>query len=367
MKKQINVTRSSMPSFDEYVNEIKDLWDSRWLTNSGVKHQKLEEELKHYLDVKNLSFYSNGHLALETAFNALHLHGEVITTPFTYASTTQAIVRCGLTPVFCDIEPEWYTMNPDKIEALITDKTCAIVPVHVYGNVCDDEKIKAIAKKHHLKVIYDAAHAFGVKVNGKGVGQLGDISMYSFHATKVFHTIEGGGLVYNDSNLRKELEALKMFGMYGKEDAELIGSNAKMTEFQAAMGLCNIRYVDTWISQRKAAVERYRKRLEGVPGIRLCKIQQNVESNYAYFPVYFDEELFGISRDDVANKLATHNIVARKYFYPLTSEFTVYQGQFTIQKTPVAYDASRHILTLPLYSDLTIEDVDRICDIVLEK
>lgn len=367
MEKQINVTRSSMPPFEEYVNEIKDLWDSRWLTNSGAKHQELEKELKKYLGVENLSFYSNGHLALETALNALHLHGEVITTPFTYASTTQAIARCGLTPVFCDVEPEWYTMDPDKIEALITEKTCAIVPVHVYGNVCDDEKIEAIAKKYHLKVIYDAAHAFGVKVNGKGVGSLGDIAMYSFHATKVFHTIEGGGLAYHDSSLRKELEALKMFGMYGKEDAELIGSNAKMTEFQAAMGLCNLRHVDTWIGQRKAAVERYRERLSGTPGIRLCRAQKNVESNYAYFPVYFDEKVFKKSRDEVADRLAGHNIFARKYFYPLTSEFTVYQGRFPIQETPVAYDASRHILTLPLYSELTTEDVDRICDIILEK
>ena len=222
-KKQINVTRSSMPSFEEYTEEIQDLWDSRWLTNSGAKHQKLEKELLAYLDVPYISFYSNGHLALETILHALHLKGEVITTPFTYASTTQAIVRCGLTPVFCDVEPDWYTMDADKIEALITEKTCAILPVHVYGNVCQDEKIEAIAKKYHLKVIYDAAHAFGVRCKGKGIGNLGDAAMFSFHATKVFHTIEGGAVSYQDGSLRRDMEALKMFGMYGKEDAEMIG------------------------------------------------------------------------------------------------------------------------------------------------
>lgn len=366
-KKQINVTRSSMPSFEEYTEEIRELWDSRWLTNSGAKHQKLEKELMDYLEVPHISFYSNGHLALETILHALHLKGEVITTPFTYASTTQAIVRCGLTPVFCDVEPEWYTMDADKIEALITEKTCAILPVHVYGNVCQDMKIEAVAKKYHLKVIYDAAHAFGVRYKGKGIGNLGDAAMFSFHATKVFHTIEGGAVSYQDDSLRRDMEALKMFGMYGKEDAEMIGYNAKMTEFQAAMGLCNLRHVDEWIAQRKAAVERYRENLSGIAGIRFCPVQKDVESNYAYFPVYFDEKVFGESRDEVALRLEKENIFARKYFYPLTSEFSVYQKMFPIQRTPVAYDASRHILTLPLYSDLSLEDVDRICQVILKK
>ncbi len=365
MKKQINVTRSSMPPFDEYVNEIKDLWETRWLTNSGAKHQELEKELREYLDVPYISFYSNGHLALETVLQAMHLSGEVITTPFTYASTTQAIVRCGLTPVFCDVEPDWYTMDPDKIEVLITDKTCAIVPVHVYGNVCNDEKIEEIARKYGLKVIYDAAHAFGVRVNGKGVGSLGDAAMFSFHATKVFHTIEGGAVSYKNGSLRKDMEALKMFGMYGKEDAEHIGFNAKMTEFQAAMGLCNLRHVNEWIGQRKAVVERYLENLSGTKGLRFCAPQEGVASNYAYFPVYFDEKEFGGSRDQVADRLAKEDIFARKYFYPLTSEFTVYKKLFPIQDTPVAFDASRHILTLPLYSDLSVENVDRICRMVL--
>lgn len=367
MKKQINVTRSSMPSFEEYTEEIRELWDSRWLTNSGVKHQKLEKELMDYLEVPHISFYSNGHLALETILHALHLKGEVITTPFTYASTTQAIVRCGLTPVFCDVEPEWYTMDADKIEALITEKTCAILPVHVYGNVCQDIKIEAVAKKYHLKVIYDAAHAFGVRYKGKGIGNLGDAAMFSFHATKVFHTIEGGAVSYQDDSLRRDMEALKMFGMYGKEDAEMIGYNAKMTEFQAAMGLCNLRHVDQWIGERRAVVMRYRERLSGVKGLRLCPEQEGVESNYAYFPVYFDAAEFGMDRNEVLEKLAKENIFARKYFYPLTSEFSVYQGRFLIQKTPVAFDASRHVLTLPLYSELSVEDVDRICDVIVGK
>lgn len=367
MNDKITVTKSSMPDFIEYTNEIKKLWETRWLTNSGAEHKKLEKELLTYLCVPYISFYSNGHLALETILHALHLKGEVITTPFTYASTTQAIVRCGLIPVFCDIEPDWYTIDADKIEALITDKTCAIVPVHVYGNVCQDEKIAEIAQKYHLKVIYDAAHAFGVRYKGKGIGNLGDAAMFSFHATKVFHTIEGGAVSYQDGSLLQDMEALKMFGMYGKEDAEMVGYNAKMTEFQAAMGVCNLRHVDHWIVQRKAAVERYRENLADTAGIHFCPVQKDVESNYAYFPVYFDEKVFGESRDEVAERLEKENIFARKYFYPLTSEFSVYQKMFPIQQTPVAYDASRHILTLPLYSDLSLDDVDRICRVILKK
>lgn len=363
--KPINVTRSSMPPFEEYCNEIRDLWDSRWLTNSGLKYQTLEKNMESYLDVQHLVFYSNGHQALEAIINAMELTGEVITTPFTYASTTQAIVRNGLTPVFCDVEPEWYTMDPDKIESLITEKTSAILPVHVYGNVCRYKEIEEIAEKYHLKVIYDAAHAFGVTVDGIGIGNIGDAAMFSFHATKVFHTIEGGGVIYRDEALTKKLKAWKMFGMAGKEDAEYIGTNAKMTEFQAAMGICNLRHVDGEIAKRRAAVKTYREILGGVPGIHLCPVQQNVVSNYAYFPVYFDETVFGKTRDEVADLLAGHQIFARKYFYPLTSEFSAYKGRFAIQDTPVALDASRHILTLPLFSDLTQEDVERICRIVL--
>lgn len=363
--KQINVTRSSMPPFDEYVSEIKNLWDSRWLTNSGVEHQKLEQLLKDYLQIKNISLFVNGHAALEAALNVLNLTGEVITTPFTYASTTQAIVRNGLTPVFCDIEPDFYTIDASKIEALITEKTSAILPVHVYGNVCDYKTIEKIAEKYNLKVIYDAAHAFGVNVDNIGIGNIGDVAMFSFHATKVFHTIEGGALTYKKQQLRRELEAWKMFGMYEKEDAEKIGTNAKMNEFVAAMGLCNLRHVNDEIAKRKKCVETYRELLADIEGIKLCKEQENVVSNYAYFPVYFDRKKFGKNRDEIADILAEKDIFARKYFYPLTSNFTVYQDKFKIQDTSIAKDVSLNILTLPLYADLALEDVERICEIII--
>lgn len=364
---KINVTRSSMPPYEEYIEEIKDLWDSRWLTNSGCKHVLLEEKLKEYLKVNNISLFANGHLALEAALNVFRLKGEVITTPFTYGSTTQAIVRAGLTPVFCDIEPDFYTIDADKIEELITEKTVAIVPVHVYGNVCNYRKIEEIADKYNLKVIYDAAHAFGVEADGISVGNFGDASMFSFHATKVFHTIEGGGVTYNDTSLMAHLNAWKMYGMYDKENAEIEGLNAKLTEFAAAMGLCNLKHIDGEIEKRKRCVEVYREYLSDVPGIKICKEQENVISNYAYFPVYFEKKEFGENREEVLEKLSKEDIYPRRYFYPLTSEFTLYQGKFFIQETPVAKDASRNILTLPLYADLSIEDVRRICEIILRR
>ena len=365
MSKVIQVTSASMPLREEYEREIALMWENHWLTHTGPKHQELERKLCGYLKVQNTALFSNGHMALELALRALKLEGEVITTPFTFASTTQAIMNVGLTPVFCDIEEEHYTMDASKIEELITDKTCAIVPVHVYGSVCDYKKIEEIAKKYNLKVIYDAAHAFGVTVDGKGVGELGDMSMFSFHATKVFNTIEGGGLTYNDSSYSKELAALRQFGMYGKEDAEMVGTNAKMTEFQAAMGICNLRHIDEYILQRKACVERYWERLGGIKGVILWSEQNNVKANYAYFPVVFDEEKCGVSRDQICDALAKENIFARKYFYPLTSEFSICKELYSIQPTPVAAKIAEQIVTLPLYSDLELEDVDRICDVIL--
>lgn len=317
------------------------------------------------MQINNITLFVNGHTALEAALSTMDLKGEVITTPFTYASTTQAIARSGLTPVFCDIEPEFYTIDVNKIESLITEKTSAILPVHVYGNVCDYKKIAKIAEKYNLKVIYDAAHAFGVTVDDIGIGNIGDAAMFSFHATKVFHTIEGGALTYRDDNLKKDLDAWKMFGMYDKEDAEMLGTNAKLTEFAAAMGLCNLRHVNDEIAKRKKCVEKYREMLGNLAGIKLCKEQSGVISNYAYFPVYFDAEVFGKSRDEIADILAKNDIFARKYFYPLTSEFTVYKDKFNIQDTPVAKDVSLNILTLPLYADLAIEDVEKICEIII--
>ena len=363
---QISVTRSSVPDFEEYCNEIKELWDSRWLTNGGVKHQELEKKLCEYMECDNVSLFVNGHLALEAAISAMQLTGEVITTPFTFASTTQAIVRNGLTPVFCDIEPDTYTIDVNKIENLITEKTSAIIPVHVYGNPCDVDAIEKIAKKHNLKVIYDAAHTFGMKVGGRGIGTFGDASMFSFHATKVFNSIEGGCVTYTDPDLTYRLKLEKNFGIETPESYPAIAGNSKMNEFQAAMGLCNLRHVGDEIVKRKAAVHRYIERLDGIEGIKIWKEQDGVEHNYAYFPVQFDEAVFGKSRDEVSDILASEEIIARKYFYPLTSEFECYKGKFEIQPTPVAKKAAAQILTLPLYADLTINDVDRICDVILK-
>lgn len=361
---KINVTRSSMPDFEEYIEEIRNLWDTRWLTNMGEKHNRLESELCEYLSCPNVSLFTNGHLALEAVIAAMKLTGEVITTPFTFASTTQAIVRNGLTPVFCDVNPDDFTIDVSKIESLITDKTSAIVPVHVYGNVCDVYEIERIAKKHNLKVIYDAAHTFGVRVGESGIASFGDASMFSFHATKVFNTIEGGCVTYGDDTLTEKLQIQKNFGMCGDDYPEIAG-NAKMNEFQAAMGLCNLRHIDGELQKREAVVKQYQKRLAGVAGIKVWEEQQGITHNYAYFPVLFDKTVFGKSRDDVAILLGENGIFARKYFYPITSEFECYIGKFEIQPTPVAKDASERVLTLPLYADLTLEDVDRICDIIL--
>ncbi len=359
---QIQVTKSSMPDFEEYMEEIKELWDTHWLTNMGSKHKSLESQLLDYLKVPNITLFTNGHLALECIIAALNLRGEVITTPFTFASTTHAIVRNGLKPVFCDINPDDYTIDVKKIESLITDKTSAIIPVHVYGNVCDVEAIEKIAKKHNLKVIYDAAHTFGVTVNGQGIGTLGDASMFSFHATKVFNTIEGGAVTYNDSSIKQVLNDLKNFGITGPETVEYVGGNAKMNEFQAAMGICNLRHVNNEIIKRKKVVERYIHNLEEISGIKLSKEQAGVESNYAYFPVVFDG--YKMTRDEMFEKLKDNDIIARKYFYPLTNSFECYKDQYNVDKTPVAKYIAERVLTLPLYADLPLEEVDRICEII---
>ena len=364
---RILVTRSSMPPIEEYENEIKEIWDSHWLTNMGVKHNQFQSELESMLDVPHVALYCNGHLALENILEAMDFPkgSEVITTPFTFASTTHAIVRCGLKPVFCDVNPEDYTIDVNLIESLISDKTVAIVPVHVYGNLCDVESIKAIADKHHLKVIYDAAHAFSVKYKGVSAGAFGDASMFSFHATKVFNTIEGGAICFHDDALVQKLNDLKNFGLHGAEEVDYVGGNAKMNEFCASMGICNLRHLDEEIAKRKVVVECYRRHLDGVDGINLAPIQKDVESNYAYFPVVFDKNIFGADRDEVFDALAANNIGARKYFYPLTNTFECYKNVFNVDNTPVALDISMRILTLPLYSDLSVEDVDRICEVIL--
>ena len=365
MNDLINVTRSSMPQFEEYCEEIKELWESHWLTNMGVKHKTFEANIKDYLSAKNVSLYVNGHLALENVIAALKLKGEIITTPFTFASTTHAIVRNGCTPVFCDIDPVTYTIDADKIEELITDKTVAIIPVHVYGNVCNVEKIEQIAKKYNLKVIYDAAHAFGVTYKGENVANFGDASMFSFHATKVFNSIEGGAVTYNDEDLTVILKDLKNFGIHGPEEVAYVGGNAKMNEFAAAMGICNLRHIDEEIKKRGLVCEHYRKRLGDVKGIVLNIVQDDVKTNYSYFPVVFDG--FKKTRDEIHKELAENNIIARKYFYPLVNDFDCYKGQegCNSASTPVAKFVSDRVITLPLYADLSLEDVDKICDIIL--
>lgn len=365
MEKTINVTRSSMPPFEEYCAEIRDIWDSRWLTNMGAKHRQLQRELSAYLGVPGIDLLTNGHMALELSLQALGLEGEVITTPFTFASTTHAIVRSGLTPVFCDIDPVTFTLDPEKLEAQITEHTCAILPVHVYGNVCDVERVERIAAKYGLKVLYDAAHAFGVRYRGRGIGTFGDAACFSFHATKVFHTIEGGGACFRDEAAARRLSLLKNFGISGPETVEEIGANAKLNEFCAAMGICNLRRFDGETAKRRRAVERYRERLEGVKGLQLNPVQKEVQPNYAYFPVIFDENGFGASRDAVYEVLAARGILARKYFYPLTSAFPCYGGRFDPEATPTALKVSRQVLTLPLYADLSVDDIDLICGTIL--
>lgn len=367
MSDQILVTRSSMPTFEEYCNEIKELWENHWLTNMGIKHKQLQTDLENYLSVPHVTLYTNGHLALENAIAALNLPkgGEVITTPFTFASTTHAIVRNGLIPVFCDVDNQNYTIDIQKIEGLITDRTVAIVPVHVYGTLCDVESIDQIAKKYGLKVIYDAAHAFAVKYKGVSSACFGDASMFSFHATKVFNTIEGGAVCFHNDDWVQLLNDQKNFGIHGPEEVAYVGGNAKMNEFQAAMGICNLRHLDEEIEKRKRIVEHYRDRLSGIEGIKLLAEQKDVQSNYAYFPVVFDG--YKYTRNEIFEMLQDHGITARKYFYPLTNSFECYRHFPTAgtEKTPVAQHIALRVLTLPLYADLCMEDVDRICDVIL--
>ena len=361
----IMVTRSSMPPMEEYIAEIRDLWQSRWLTNMGAKHQELQAALRSFFGAAQVELFTNGHMALELSLQALNLSGEVITTPFTFASTTHAIVRNGLEPVFCDIDPHDYTMDVTKLEPLITERTSAIMPVHVYGNVCRVEEIERIARRYELKVIYDAAHSFGVRYRGKSTAVYGDVACFSFHATKVFHTIEGGAACFRDEELGRKLYRLKNFGIRDAECVDGVGSNAKMNEFCAAMGLCNLRHVEEDIARRKVVAERYRERLEGIDGVQLNTQQADVVPNYAYFPVVFDEKAFGSTRDEVFAALERADIHSRKYFYPLTNTFDCFHGKYDVEQTPVARSVAERVLTLPIYPELEEAAVDRICDVIL--
>lgn len=367
MNKPILVTQATIPEFEEYIEEIKDIWQSHWLSNMGVKHNLLEEQLKEYLDIEHLVLCTNGHTALEMALQAFGLAGEVITTPFTFASTTHAIVRCNLTPVFCDINPETFTIDADKIEDLITEKTSAIVPVHVYGNICEVEKINTIAQKYNLKVIYDAAHAMGVKYKDRGIGSYGDASIFSFHATKVFNTIEGGAVCCRDKEIYNKICSLKNFGMDTSGRVIDVGGNAKMNEFQAAMGICNLKHIQENIYKRGLVIRRYRHALANIDGIELPVEQNNIKRNFAYMPIRVIQGKYGMCRDELCSVLEKANIFPRKYFYPLTSQFECYQQRFPVQYTPSALKIAEEVITLPLYPDLPLETVDFICDIIKRK
>ncbi|MBQ6230923.1 MAG: DegT/DnrJ/EryC1/StrS family aminotransferase [Eubacterium sp.] len=361
----INVTKSSMPTFDEYIERLRPVWESRWLSNRGKASVEFEDRLKEYLNCENVWLFANGHVAMEVALQSLNLSGEVITTPFTHISTTNAIVRNGLTPVFVDVKEDNYTIDPSLIEKYITDKTTAIVATHVYGFLCDVEAIEKIAKKHNLKVVYDAAHAFGVELNGVSSANFGDAAMFSTHATKVFHTIEGGIVTYKSKELFDSMKYIVNFGFTSQEEADYIGTNARMNEFEAVMGLCNLDHIDEEIAKRKIAADRYKELLGGIPGIKLIEPEKGLKWNYAYYPVIFDG--YKMTRDQVKAELEKDQIYARKYFYPTTNKFNCYKEKYGNESYPVAEHAADCVLTLPMYADMTVEDVERICKVIVER
>lgn len=365
MTEKVFVTCASMPPYEEYIEAIRPLWDSHWLTNMGRYHQELEEKLKMYLKVPHLSLMVNGHMALELTLQAFGFPegAEVITTPFTFVSTTHAIVRNRLEPIFCDVKLDDGTIDEKKIEGLITDKTVAILPVHVYGNVCNVEIIQKIADKYGLKVIYDAAHAFGVKYKGKGIGSYGDASVFSFHATKVFNTIEGGAVAFSDYKMYEKLYNLKNFGIQGEELVTDIGANAKMNEFSAIMGLCNLKYVDSAIKERKQNFEYYLENLRSVSGIRLFQERSDTTKNYSYFPILIEDE-YGISRDELYNRFVESNIFPRKYFYPLTADQVCFKKKYEDLALEHARELAERVLVIPFYAGLRLEKMRKIVDII---
>ncbi len=368
MSKKILVTQSSMPPYEEYIEAIKPLWDTHWLTNMGVYHQQLEKELKEYLDVPELSLMVNGHMALEMAIQMMGFPegAEIITTPFTFISTTHAIVRNHLKPVFCDVKLSDGTIDETKIEDLITEHTVAIVPVHVYGNICNVEKIQRIADKYNLKVIYDAAHAFGVKYKGNGIGNYGDASIFSFHATKVFNTIEGGAVTFKEHRYYEKLYNLKNFGIHGEELVADVGANAKMNEFCAIMGLCNLKHMEEALGNRKKRYDLYKKKLRLVKGISLFDENTYATRNYAYFPIVVENE-YPMKRDGLYNYLIENGICARKYFYPLTSDEVCFKNKYRNSELECARDLAKRVLVIPLYEELRFETVEKIIFLISSK
>ena len=355
-----------MPPLEEFEVYLKEIWDSKWLTNNGQFHRKLEEELAKYLNVEFISLFSNGTLALMSALQALNITGEVITTPFSFVATTHALWWNNIKPVFVDIEPETLNIDPAKIEAAITPRTTAILPVHVYGNPCMVDEIQRIADIYGLKILYDACHTFNTKLNGIPILNYGDLSVMSFHATKVFSTIEGGAIISRDEAMKKRIDLLKNFGFAGETTVIAHGINAKMNELQSAFGLLQLKYAGTYVEKRKKIYEHYCNLLKGVPGITVIKTNSNTENCYSYFAVLIDQKKFGIERDEVYNSLKERNIFTRRYFYPLISQFPAYSGLESAApgRMPVAERVSSQVLCLPIYPDLQEAEVTNIVTLI---
>lgn len=367
MNERILVTRTSMPPYEEYIEAIKPLWDSHWITNMGTYHRQLEQKLAEYLEVPEISLMVNGHMALELAIQAFEFPegSEVITTPFTFISTTHAIVRNRLKPVFCDIKESDGTIDETKIEGLITPSTVAILPVHVYGNICNVEEIQRIADAHGLKVIYDAAHAFGERCQGRGIGNYGDASIFSFHATKVYNTIEGGAVVCKNHDLYEKLYNLKNFGIRGEEHVVSVGANAKMNEFSAIMGLCNLKHIEEVIAARRQVYEYYRESLDHIKGIRVLLQETSEQRNYAYLPIEIGEE-YPITRDELYDKLRAENIYPRKYFSPITADQECYRGKYKNIEFELkgARKLAREVLVLPLFEGMTKSQAKQVMSLI---
>lgn len=362
----ITVTSPLLPNLDEFNEMLRDIWASKWITNNGQYHQTLETELCRYLKVPYISLFTNGTLPLITALQALRISGEVITTPFSFVATTHSIWWNGIKPVFVDIDPSNCGIDPDKIEAAITPKTTAIMPVHCYGKPCDTEKIQAIADKYGLKVIYDAAHAFGVEVNGESILNAGDMSTLSFHATKVYNTIEGGALVMHDEQTKKRIDYLKNFGFAGETEVVAPGINSKMDEVRAAFGLLNLKQVDACIEARHQVAIKYREALRNVPGIRFFDDMSGVRHNYSYFPIFVDAEKYGMTRDELYFKMKKQNILGRRYFYPLISTFSTYRGLDSAKPENLA-NATRianEVICLPMHHELSRKELDLIISLI---
>lgn len=366
-EKIITVTSPLMPSLAELNEYLSDIWNRKWITNNGHYHQELEKALCKYLDVPYISVFTNGTLPLITALQALRITGEVITTPYSFVATTHALWWNGIKPVFVDIDPVTGNLDPDKIEAAITPRTTAIMPVHVYGQPCDTERIQAIADKYGLKVIYDAAHAFGVKVNGNSILNAGDMSTLSFHATKVYNTIEGGALIVHDEKTKRRIDYLKNFGFAGETEVVAPGINSKMDEVRAAYGLVNLKQVDSAIEARRQTAFSYRKALKDVTGITMMNDQPHVRHNYSYFPIFIDAEKYGMTRDELYFKMKEQNVLGRRYFYPLISTFSTYRGLESAapENLPNAHKMANSVICLPMHHALSQEDINRVIDCII--